>query len=54
MEKIRDRLAVDGRGIGPLGLERLPGPRNLVHGSDSPAAARREITLFFPGLASAV
>lgn len=54
VEKIRDRFAEDGRGVGPLGLERSPGPRNLVHGSDSPAAARREIALFFPELASAV
>ncbi len=42
--------AAPGTIRGDLGIEMT---ENLVHGSDSHESARREITLFFPGLASA-
>lgn len=42
--------AAPGTIRGDLGIEMT---ENLVHGSDSHESAGREITLFFPGLASA-
>jgi nucleoside-diphosphate kinase len=41
------KQAAPGTIRGDLGTEL---PDNLVHGSDSPESAAREITLFFPGL----
>ena len=41
--------AAPGTIRGDLGIETT---ENLVHGSDSPESAAREIALFFPGLAS--
>jgi nucleoside-diphosphate kinase len=43
------RDAAPGTIRGDLAIELT---ENLVHGSDGPDAARREIELFFPGLAS--
>ena len=40
------RLAAPGTIRGDLGLDTT---ENLVHGSDSPESAEREIALFFPG-----
>ena len=42
------REAAPGTIRGDLGLETQ---RNLVHGSDSPESAAREIAIFFPHLA---
>jgi nucleoside-diphosphate kinase len=42
------REAAPGTIRGDLAIETT---ENLVHGSDGPESARREITLFFPGLA---
>jgi len=42
------REAAPGTIRGDLAIELT---ENLVHGSDSPESARREIALFFPGLA---
>ncbi len=39
--------AAPGTIRGDLGIEMT---ENLIHGSDSPEAAKREISLFFPGL----
>ena len=39
--------AAPGTIRGDLGIEMT---ENLIHGSDSPEAAAREISLFFPGL----
>jgi nucleoside-diphosphate kinase len=47
VERLRACHATDGVGLSPDGLPRELGPRNLVHGSDSPAAAKRELTIFF-------
>jgi nucleoside-diphosphate kinase len=41
--------AAPGTIRGEFGIETT---ENLVHGSDSPASAAREIALFFPGLAA--
>jgi nucleoside-diphosphate kinase len=41
------REAAPGTIRGDLGIEFT---ENLIHGSDSPASAQREIELFFPGL----
>jgi len=41
------REAAPGTARGDLAVELT---ENLVHGSDSPASAQREIALFFPGL----
>lgn len=43
-------VAEPGTIRGDLAIEN---PENLVHGSDSPESALREIDLFFPGLATA-
>lgn len=46
--------ATDGRKAAPgtiRGDLSLSNRENLVHGSDSPESAKREIDLFFPGLA---
>jgi len=43
------RDAAPGTIRGDLGIELT---ENLVHGSDGPESARREIALFFPGLTS--
>ena len=48
MGSTNPRDAAPGTIRGDLGLELT---ENLVHGSDSPESAAREIAIFFPGLA---
>ena len=48
MGSTNPRDAAPGTIRGDLGLELT---ENLVHGSDSPESAAREIGIFFPGLA---
>ena len=48
MGSTNPRDAAPGTIRGDLGLELT---ENLVHGSDSPESATREIGIFFPGLA---
>ena len=47
---VLDRLSAAMRSVGDDDIREIELTENLIHGSDSPESATREIALFFPGL----